>query len=240
MKPENYKSYYGLLGMPSLLKSRDDNYAKYSKEFWANFNPKKEKVQPEMVDQFGFVLVLKNLKDEKKIQSFLEELFSSYEGDLLNWLHYTLNWISQKKKHFEGWQIIVIEKWLTDKIDIYSKLPELKNTEPEPEFESLENMFSNSKDLQRITERLTQKSFVNNGIWQGKPDPVSGRNPKEKLLAALALVIEERNFLKKKHYQAKQMHKAFNDHFDISTGGRYFKPGQKLELEEYKRLFYFI
>ena len=101
-------------------------------------------------------------------------------------------------------------------------------------------MFSNPEDLKRITEQLTQKSFLKDGIWQGRPDPITGRNPKEKLLAALALVIQERNYFKKKRYQASIIHKVFSDHFIIQTGGRYFKPGQKLELEEYKRLFYFI
>lgn len=234
--------YYDLLNIPSYYRENSDDFPKYRNVFWKTYDLEKANISKELVDQLGFVLVFKHLKEEKKIHSFLEQLYSDYEGGPLEWLKYTFGWISKRKKNFEGWQIVIIEKWLIDKIEIYSKIPELKNTEPEtkPELESLENMFSNPQDLQRITDLLTKKSFVKNGTWQGKPEPVSGRNPKEKLLAALALVIQERNFLKKKHYQAKQIHKAFNDHFDISTGGRYFKPGQKLELEEYKRLFYFI
>lgn len=240
MKHDNYKPYYNLLSIPSYSKANDKNFVKYRSEFWESSNLEKGNIHPEIIDQFGLFLVLKNLKDEKKIQTLLEELFSSYEGELLNWLHYTLNWISQKKRLFKGWQVVVIEKWLADKIEIYSKIPKLNKPVSEPELVSLENMFSNPEDLNRITEQLTQKSFLKDGIWQGKPDPITGRNPKEKLLAALALVIQERNYLNKKRYQANIIHKVFNDHFNIQTGGRYFKPGQKLELEEYKRLFYFI
>ena len=97
MKHDNYKPYYNLLSIPSYSKANDKNFVKYRNEFWESYNLEKGNIHPEFIDQFGFVLILKNLKDEKKIQSLLEELFSSYEGDLLNRLHYTLNWNSQKK-----------------------------------------------------------------------------------------------------------------------------------------------
>lgn len=240
MKSEEYKSYYNLLSIPSYSKSNDKNYAKYRDEFWESYNLEKGNLSPEKIDQFGFVLVFKNLNEEKKIQSFLEDLFSSYDGDSSAWLHYTLNWITDKKKNFKGWQIIIIEKWLTDKIDIYSKMHEVKKQVKETDSLMLTDMFSNPDDLQRITNQLTKKSFVKNGTWQGKPDPVTARNPKEKLLAALALVIVERDFLKKKHYQAKQMHEAFNTYFKVKTSGYFFKPGQLAQIEDSKKHFYFI
>lgn len=236
MKSENYKSYYHCLAVPAEMGLKYKYYDTYRDEFWSSFDAKKEKVEPAKVDQFGFVLVFKNLKEEKKIQSFLEHVFSLYEGDQLEWLHYTFGWIIPNKIHFEGWQVVIIEKWLTDKIDIYSKMPVLK----EPESLTLKDMFSDPKELQRINDQLTKKSFVKNGIWQGKTDPVNGRNPKEKLLAALALVIEERNFLKKKRYKANQMHEAFNNYFRVKTSGYFFKPGQLTQIEDSKKLFYFI
>lgn len=242
MKSEDYRSYYHCLFVPAEMSSRYKHYDKYRDDFWSSFNTKKDRVDPAKVDQFGFILVFKNLKEEKKIHSFLEDVFTLYEGDPIDWLHYTLSWIVNAKKHFEGWQVVIIEKWLIDKIEIYSKLPELKKTDPEPkpEFESLENMFSNPQDLQRITEQLTQKSFLKDGIWQGKTNPINGRNSKEKLLAALALVIQERNYLKKKSYSAKQLHQTFNSYFLVKTSGYFFKPGQSTQIEDSKKLFYFI
>ena len=108
---------------------------------------------------------------------------------------------------------------------------------------TLEEMFINVSDLYRITQKLKEHSFVNKeGQWVGKASPGKPKIPKVKQLAALALVIQEKDFLVRKQYQAKELHKAFNTYFHIKTANNYFKPTviEEEGVEEYKSLFSFI
>ena len=119
-----------------------------------------------------------------------------------------------------------------------------KQTEIEEKSLSLEDLFTNVSDLHRITEQLKDKSFINQkGQWVGKAPVGKAEVPVESQLSALALVIQEKGFLKRNKYYAKELHKAFNEYFHIKTGGNYFKPSV-IDSEDidkkYKGLFSFI
>ena len=115
------------------------------------------------------------------------------------------------------------------------------NKKPKKKQLTLPEMFKDAGELDRITEQLKKKSFINQeGAWQGKRDPHTGKTPKEKQLAALAVVIEEKGFLLSKSYTDKAVGAAFCDYFQLETQGYYFKFGQRMQIEDQKSLFNFI
>lgn len=242
MKLKDYRPYYNRFLDNDTIRINGMQYNVSDENFWINLSEaelSEDNIQKlNLIDKSRFGEVFWRFKKKKEIINFLERNFSDYcvwqKGNPLNWLNYTLDFVKNNISYFIAWQIVIIEKWLTEKKEVYSKIKIKSKEDPL----SLEDMFSDLGELQRITKELTKRSFVEDGIWQGRVDPKTARNPKEQLLAALAIVIKKRNFLIKKHYKATQTHKAFNNYFQVKTAGRYFKPGA--DVGEYERIFYFI
>lgn len=112
-------------------------------------------------------------------------------------------------------------------------------TIPKKERLRLEDMFVDIDSLYSITQTLTNKGFVKNGVWQGKTLAASSRNPKEKLLAALVMRLKKNNYLKI-NYTDKELSESFREYFKLKSRGHYFKYGQREEVEQYLSLFNFL
>ena len=245
MKLEEYTTYYNCFHCfdePRFMVFDGKKYDIRKEEFWSMYDLEIDEWIIDRLnihDSWGFTKILKNLETEKEIINFLEERISDYfdtgETTQMDWLLHTLDWFLTNSGNFKGWQVVIIEKWLVTKKDIYSKVEIVKREREE----TLEDMFKDPDKLQQITEKLEKNSFTKEGIWKGKHDHKTGKIPKEKQLAALALVITEKKLLKK-DYNDKETAIAFLQYFNMNTSGHYFKFGQRIEIDEYKKLFAFF
>lgn len=245
MKLEDYKPFYNCYFMDDYKMVIDGKeYLLKEDEFWNIEGLELDDFLIGMLDtfdQFGFMKFFKYFETENDVIDWLENMLSNYanyeEGKHIDWLLYTLEWFLPNSGNFKSWQILIIEKWLVGKLDVYSKVVVVRKEYSK----TLKDMFKDASELDRITEQLKKKSFINQeGVWQGKRDPHTGKTPKEKQLAALAVVIEEKGFLKSKSYTDKAVGAAFCDYFQLETQGYYFKFGQRMQIEDQKSLFNFI
>ncbi|MBC8320138.1 MAG: hypothetical protein H8E34_05390 [Bacteroidetes bacterium] len=104
---------------------------------------------------------------------------------------------------------------------------------------TLEEMFIDVNVLNEITQTLTDRGFIIDGVWKGKVIAATSRNPKEKLLAALSLKIQDGKYLRKA-YTDKEISISFGEYFKYKSSGHFFKFGQRAEIEQYCSLFNFL
>lgn len=242
MKIDEYTAYYGLYYQGSIRINGTD-YSLANGELWENGDLEIDEWIIDRLnihDQWGFSHFVKTIETERELINFLQEHLELYisrsDYETIEWLEYTMSWFLPHTTWFKGWQVVIIEKWLYDKIKVYS---EFYITRGVKESSFLPTMFNDPEKLESIYSQLEKHSFVKNEKWIGKRNPKTGKLPGNKQLAALTLIFDEKGYFKN-DYSDKQKHIAVCNYFNVSYSNFYFKYGQRIVVEDYKALFTFI
>ena len=171
---------------------------------------------------------------------FLRDLFDDYKdsgGEPMYWLGITLNSILLNSGNYKVSIRSEIEKFLLEMMDIYSRIgkePQKKETHTL----SLEDIFSKKTDLEKLVKLLEEKNFIiiENGSpkWTG----IESNKARGKKLQLVALSEVCRPLYKLKVYQAKELHKAWTEYFNIKASRVIFQPSKRPpDWSAYHQLF---